>query len=253
VTSLVEAPAGRHLAQFHRDTAALSESVYTFIESGLRRATSVLIVAPMQHADHLLARLSASKCHPRALINSGQLAVLDCSHLLDDIVNDDRPEWSRFRAALMPVLSRIQPAGRGTRIYSELANCLWADGNTEAAIQVEELWNALAASFPFALYCGFTMDTHCEKAYAAPLEELGRTHSEILGTPEDERFGVALDRASKEIFGISLTQMAGVTRQDGARRFPSGQRTMLWVKRNLPMSTAQLAEKARQYFQENRL
>jgi hypothetical protein len=27
---------------------------------------------------------------------------------------------------------------------------------------------------------------------------------------------------------------------------------MLWVKRNLPMSTAQLAERARHYFKENR-
>jgi hypothetical protein len=108
----------------------------------------------------------------------------------------------------------------------------------------------MAASFQFSLYCGYTMDTHCEKSYAAPLEELGRTHSDIVGTPEDEQFGVALDRASKEIFGISLTQMAGVSRQDGARRFPTGQRAMLWVKRNLPMSTAQLAERARQYYQD---
>jgi hypothetical protein len=43
--------------------------------------------------------------------------------------------------------------------------------------------------------------------------------------------------------------MTGVSKEDGAR-FPSGQRTMLWVKRNLPMSTAQLAERARHYFRD---
>jgi hypothetical protein len=91
------------------------------------------------------------------------------------------------------------------------------------------------------------MDTHSEHVYAGPLEELGRTHSDILGTPEDERFGFALDRASKDIFGISLTQMAGMSRTSGARRFPSGQRTMIWVKRNLPLTSAQLVQKARQY------
>jgi hypothetical protein len=95
------------------------------------------------------------------------------------------------------------------------------------------------------------MDTQSERSYAAPLEELGRTHSDILGTPEDEEFGVALDRASKEIFGISLTQMAGVSKEDETRRFPSGQRTMLWVKRNLPLSTSQLAERARHYFRDS--
>ncbi|HLQ59995.1 MAG TPA: hypothetical protein VK113_10810, partial [Gemmatimonadales bacterium] len=56
------------------------------------------------------------------------------------------------------------------------------------------------------------------------------------------------DQASKEIFGIALTQMAGLSKQEETRRFPSGQRTMLWVKRNLPLSTPQLAERARHYF-----
>ena len=152
---------------------------------------------------------------------------------------------------LAPALSRLQPSGRSTRVYSELASALWQSGETAAAIRVEDFWNALAGTYPFSLYCGYTMDTHSEHSYAAPLEELGRTHSDILGTPEDEEFGVALDRASKEIFGISLTQMAGVSKQEETRRFPSGQRTMLWVKRNLPLSTSQLAERARHYFRDS--
>jgi len=251
VTLLVEAPPGRHFAQFHRERDALVESVFTFLEAGLRRGNSVLVIAAPDQVGTLFDRLSASKLHPKSLGNSGQLAVLHSDRILEQLVADGLPEWADFRSVLGPVISRLQPFGRGIRIYSELANTLWNAGNTEAGVRLEDFWNALGGAYPFALYCGYMMDTHSEHAYAAPLEELGRTHSEILGTPEDEQFGIALDRASKEIFGISLTQMAGVTRQDGARRFPSGQRTMLWVKRNLPMSTAQLVEKARQYFKLN--
>jgi hypothetical protein len=247
---LAEAPAGRHFAQFHRTRETLTDAVFAFLEAGLRRDNSVLVIATSDQGQQLLERLSASKFHPQALRDSGQLGVLDAGKLLQQFMSNDEPEWGRFRGAILPVLSRMQPSGRGTRIYTELSGMLWQEGNTEAAIRVEELWNTLAASFQFSLYCGYTMDTHSEQSYAAPLEELGRTHSDIVGTPEDEQFGVALDRASKEIFGISLTQMAGVSRQDGARRFPSGQRAMLWVKRNLPMSTAQLAERARQYYQD---
>jgi len=177
--------------------------------------------------------------------------VLHADRILEQFLEHGLPEWADFRSVLGPMLSRLQPFGRGIRIYSELANTLWNGGHTDAAVRLEDFWNALGAAYAFALYCGYTMDTQCEHSYERPLEELGRTHSEILGTPEDEQFGAALDRASKEIFGIALTQMAGVTRQDGARRFPSGQRTMLWVKRNLPMSTTQLVEKARQYFRLN--
>ncbi len=256
---LAEAPSGRHFAQFHRDTETedrrrdtLTESAFTFVEAGLRRGDSVLVIAGANHRDRLFERLAAGKISPQSLRDPGQLSVLDAELITTRLVADGLPEWAPFRNAVAPALSRLQPSGRDTRVYSEIANALWHGGNTEAAIRIEDFWNALASTFSFSLYCGYTMDTQSEHSYAAPLEELGRTHSDILGTPEDEEFGVALDRASKEIFGISLTQMTGVSKEEGARRFPSGQRTMLWVKRNLPMSTAQLAERARHYFRDTR-
>lgn len=245
---LAEAPAGRHLAQFHRHNASLIDSAFEFLEAGLRRGQSVLMIVERDNLSQLLERLAASKLHSKALTNSGQLGLMDAGKMVEELLADGMPEWSRFRASLGPVLMRMQPHGSGTRVYSDMAGLLWRTGKTDAAIRVEELWNKLVENYQFALCCCFVMDTQAEQAYDAPIEELGRTHSDILGTSDDEQFGVALDRASKEIFGISLTQMAGVTRQDGARRFPSGQRTMLWVTRNLPMSMAQLAEKARQYF-----
>ena len=250
-TFLAEAPSGRHCAQFHRDSNSFTDSAYAFLEAGIRRGQAVIVIAGRDRTDGLLDRLTKNRFHPTALCNSGQLGVMNAATILEECTGSGMPEWGRFRGTLLPMLSRMQSHGRGTRVYSELASALWQDGSTDAAVRLEELWNALAASVQFALYCGYAMDTHSEESYAGPLEELGRTHSDILATPEDEQFGVALDRASKEIFGISLTQMAGVSRQDGARRFPSGQRAMLWVKRNLPMSTAQLAERARHYYRED--
>jgi len=259
VTLLVDAPPGRHFAQFHRDTEVqdrrrdtLTESAVAFVEAGLQRGDTVLIIARADQRDRLFERLAAGKFRPQTLRDPRQLSVLDAGELTAQLVAGSLPEWVPFRNALAPALSRLEASGREARVYSDLANALWQAGDTAAAIQVEDFWNLLAVSYRFSLYCGYAMDTQSESSYAGPLEELGRTHTDILGTPDDEQFGIALDRASKDIFGISLTQMAGVSRQEGARRFPSGQRTMLWVKRNLPMSTAQLAERARQYFRENR-
>lgn len=255
---LSDAPSGRHFAQFHRETEGqdrrrdtLTESALAFVEAGLRRGDNVLVIAGAKERDRLFERLAGGEFRPQALRDLGQLSVLDAEQITTQIVDGDLPEWAPFRNALAPILSRLL-SHRSTRVYSEIANVLWQAGNTAAAIRVEDFWNALARTYSFSLYCGFTMDTHSEHTYAAPLEDLARTHSDILGTPEDEEFSVALDRASKEIFGISLTQMAGITKHDETRRFPSGQRTMLWVKRNLPLSTPQLAERARHYFRENR-
>ena len=256
---LVEAPAGRHFAQFHRETEGqdrrrdtLTESAIAFVETGLQRGDSVLVLAGADHRDRLFERLAAGRFRPQTLRDPRQLSVLDAGEITAPWVGGDLPEWAPFRNAVSPVLSRLQLSGRGIRVYSEVSNVLWRAGNTGGAIRVEDFWNALAGTYQFSLYCGFTMDTHSEHSYAGPLEELGRTHSDIVGTPEDDEFSVALDRASKEIFGIALTQMAGISKEDETRRFPSGQRTMLWVKRNLPLSTPQLAERARHYFRDSR-
>ncbi len=258
-TLLTVAPSGRHFAQFHRDTVGqdrrrdtLTESALTFVEAGLRRGDSVVVIAAAEQRDRLFERLAAGEFRPQSLRDPGQLSVLDAEQVMVQCMASGEPDWAPFRNALAPLLSRLRTSGRGTRIYSELANALWQEGSTAAAIQIEDFWNALARTYPFSLYCGYTMDTQSEQAYAGPLEDIGRTHSDILATPDDEQFGMALDRASKEIFGISLTQMASISRQEGARRFPTGQRAMLWVKRNLPMSSSQLAEKARQYFRDSR-
>jgi hypothetical protein len=91
--------------------------------------------------------------------------------------------------------------------------------------------------------------------YAGPIEEIGRTHSDILGTADDERFRVALDSASRDVFGVPLSQMVGFSTpaNEGQGRFPSGQRTMLWVKRNLPSASSAVLERARRYYEESLL
>jgi hypothetical protein len=187
-SSLAEASAGRHVAQFHRDAEALSESAYLFLEGGLRRGTSVVIIATPANAERLLTHLSAGKFHPTALRDAGQLEVLDAATVLEQCMSGGGPEWGRFRATLGAVLDRARAAGHGTRIYADTTGMLWQDGNTDAAIRIEELWNALGQIFPFALYCGYMLDTQSEESYGGPLEEIGRTHTEIVGTIEDERF-----------------------------------------------------------------
>ena len=248
---LGEAPAGRHFAQFHRTSDSLTESIASFLHSGIRHSHSVIVIASPELRDRLVTRLAEDQTIPEALSRSGQLHLIDAAQLLAAFMHDGVPEWPRFRSTMVPILAGIEASGRGIRVFVEMGSILWSAGNTEAAIRVENLWNTLAGFHTFALYCGYALDTHREESYAGPLEEVGNVHSEILGTEDDEHFGVALDRASKEIFGITLSQMAGMTNHDGARRFPSGQRTMLWVTRNLPLSTAQLAERARRYFQES--
>ena len=251
---LIEAPVNRHFAQLHRDPQALTEAVTLYLETGLRRGNGVVVIATRAHTERFLAGLRQSGLDPGHVLKSGQLELHDAELILRKFMRDDMPDWDDFRKALGAVFERVRAFGRGTtRAYDELVNVLWQEGKQEAAIRLEEYWNELARLYPFSLFCSYMLDVHHHNSYEGPLEEIGRTHSDILGNDEDERFRAALDAASRDVFGVPLSEMVAFSRplHDGERRFPSGQRTMLWVKRNLPSASAAVLERARRYYEES--
>jgi hypothetical protein len=251
---LIEAPVNRHFAQLHRDPQALTDAVTLYLETGLRRGNPVVVIAAPVHTERFLTRLREDGLDPATFLKSGQLELHDAELTLRKFMCNDTPDWEDFRRAMASVFERVRAFGRGTtRAYGEMVNLLWQEGKQDAAIRLEEYWNELARLYPFSLFCSYMLDVHRDHTYAAPLEEIGRTHSDMIGTVEDERFRVALDAASRDVFGVPLSQMVGFSRHnhEGERRFPSGQRTMLWVKRNLPSASAAVLERARRYYDES--
>ena len=251
---LIEAPVNRHFAQLHGDPQTLTDAVTIYLQTGLRRGNGVVVFAAPDHKELFLAGLRSAGLDPAVFLKSGQLELHDAELTLRKFMRDDMPDWEDFRWAMGSVFERVRAFGRETtQAYSEMTNLLWQDGKQEAAIRLEEYWNELARAFSFSLFCSYTLDVHEDHAYAGPLEDIGRTHSEILGNAEDERFRTALDAASRDVFGVPLSEMVGFARRrnSGEQRFPSGQRTMLWVKRNLPSASGAVLERARRYYEES--
>ncbi|HEY3220615.1 MAG TPA: MEDS domain-containing protein [Gemmatimonadales bacterium] len=250
---LIEAPVNRHFAQLHRDLEALTDAVTLYLQTGLRRGNGVVVIASPGQTDLFLEGLREDGLDPGAFLKSGQLELHDAELTLRKFMRNDMPHWDDFRRAMASIFERVRAFGRGTtRAYSGMVNLLWHEGRQEAAIRLEEHLNELARLYPFSLFCSYMLDVHHDHAYSGPLEEIGRTHSDILGTAEDERFCNALDAASRDVLGAPLSQMIGFSRHtpSGEQRFPSGQRTMLWVKRNLPSASAAVLERARHYYEE---
>jgi len=250
---LLDAPVNRHFAQLHRDAEALTDAVTLYVQTGLRRGNSVVVIASPVHTDLFFTQLRADDLDPGPFLKSGQLELHDAELTLRKFMRNDMPDWEDFHRAMAAIFERVRAFGRGTtRVYVEMVNLLWQEGKQDAAIRLEEYWNELARLYPFSLFCGFMLDVHHDQAYNGPLEEIGRTHSDILGTADDERFCVALDAASRDVFGVPLSQMVGLSqhRDSGEHRFPNGQRTMLWVRRNLPSASGAVLERARRYYED---
>lgn len=254
-TLLIDAPVGRHFAQLHSDTADLAAAVGLYLKTGIDRGNGVVLIASRDVIDGYLSYLTNNGIDVEATRRSGQLVVKNAEDTLAGFMAREMPDWSKFRRLVGSMLEEVQAFGRTqTRAYGEMVNVLWRDGKPLAAIRLEEYWNELARLYPFSLFCGYMLDSHDQETYRMPISEIGRTHAHVIGTPRDERFQDALDRASRDIYGAPLGDLLARAQHEdvpGESRLPAGQRTMLWIMRHMPESSAEVLKRVRHYFEED--
>src|ERR1051326_7939663 len=251
---LIDAPVGRHFAQLHRKSDTLVKSVGLFVESGLRRGKGVVVIATQPHTDRFLEYLGRTGIDPEMRRRSGQLILRDAEATLKRFMHGDCPDWREFRVAVGSLIESLRAAHlTSVCAYGEMVNVLWKAGKHASAIKLEEYWNELAKIYPFSLFCGYMMDSCDPTSYDRPLHDIGRTHTHVIATEEDERFRAALDAASRDVFGTPLAELiAKATIEDfpGEDRLPAGQRAMLWIARHVPSPSAEILQQIRERLQQ---
>ena len=85
--------------------------------------------------------------------------ALDAAETLAAFMVDGLPDPLRFSKALSDLIVSVSKsaAGRDRRVVicGEGAPLLWAQGNGEAAIRVERLWNEIAKTHRVEALCGY--------------------------------------------------------------------------------------------------
>jgi hypothetical protein len=248
---LIEAPVGRHFAQLHRRSAALTSAVGQFVATGLRRGNGVVVIGSALHTEELFDRLVERRVDVGSFLRCGQLVVRDAEAMLATIMRGGMPDGDAFRRAIGSALESVHAFGRpAPRAYSEMVNLLWRAGQPAAAIRLEELWNDLARLYPFGLFCGHMLDSQTPSIYAGSLHEAGRTYADVLATPDDEGYREVLNQASHDVFGLPLSGLVALSSPElpGAQLLPADQWSMLWIMRHGPASSAEVLERARVHY-----
>jgi hypothetical protein len=106
------------------------------------------VVATAAHRLALQARL-------RSAGGAGRLIAVDAGEMLHGFLNGGRLDGPRFREAAQGLIGRVAATGQPVRIYAEMVALLWDAGQVALALELEAMWNDLAARLPFALLCGY--------------------------------------------------------------------------------------------------
>ena len=166
---------GGHAVQFYGDDQELAASVARFLGEGLAAGGSAVVVATAAH------RLAFQAHLPSAA--GERLLVLDARELLQSFLAGDRLDGPRFRETAEDLIGRAAGAGRPVRIYAEMVAVLWDAGRVTLALELEALWNDLAARLPFSLLCGYPARLLAtgDRDEAAGVQQVCRLHTAVTG------------------------------------------------------------------------
>ena len=162
LTSLSIVPGTGHMAQFHSNDRFFLDEVSQFIGSTLRSGELIVVAATEQTRMGIAHRLEERGMDLTAMTAQGQYVVMDAAESLSQFMRDGRPDAERL-GDIVADLDRLRLSfahGQQSRltIFGEMAVPLCRDGNVEAAVEVERIWNNLTRSLSFLTVCSYPIE-----------------------------------------------------------------------------------------------
>jgi hypothetical protein len=152
-----------HEVQFYSDDAAFLLGVTCFIEAALKAGRPVIVVATESHRTSLLETLFVRGVDGAAAIEQGLYLPFDVDEALSTFMVNDRADSVRFLKAMGDLVSSAARAAKANHArvaaFGEIAPTLWARGNADAAIQVEQATDELAKTRNVDILCGYVLNS----------------------------------------------------------------------------------------------
>lgn len=170
-----------HAVVFYGSDRELAAGVGDYLGEGLRGGHAALVLATAAHRRAFGSGLAAAGLDLAAAHAAGRLITLDAATMLHRYLRDGRLDPVRFDAMTGALLTRLAEAGRPVRIYAEMVALLWDAGQAALALELEQLWNALAARQPFALLCCYPDRLLTDAASTDDVQRLRGLHISVTG------------------------------------------------------------------------
>lgn len=172
-----------------------------------------MVVADERHRRGVLAALRASDFDWVRALARGQLIELDGDVILSTLMrgglSSSLPDDATFRRVLGRAIDRTGPKTlyRGLRIYGQMVDVLAQVGNDRAAVRMEELWNDLARTHRFQLYCGYSLAAFQRAKDGAAFRRICSAHSRVVPSESFNEL-CQLDEQARVIAGLQQRSCA---------------------------------------------
>jgi DNA-binding NarL/FixJ family response regulator len=172
-----------HAAGFYSDERHLLDHGAQFIASTLKAEMSTVVAVTQSHRMQLERMLSEMGLGIDEAIRKGRYIAVDADEALSSVMVDRRLDPDRFAEAFEAVLAQASESSgaNGPRVgfYGDCVHILCAQGNVEAAIQMEKLANRLFDKFDLRILCGYCVDGLFDLMKGDTFQRIRDQHTEI--------------------------------------------------------------------------
>ena len=170
-----------HSVQFYAEDSFLLDGLSRSIGSSLGAGDAGIVIATKAHRDGLAERLTTSGFDLSRAIDQGRYVALDAAETLSKLMLNGSPDALLFRNVVGALIDRVSGLAK-TRVtaFGEMVALLWADGQPEAALRLEQLWNELAQTHIFYLHCAYPMTLFSQAEDGGPLGQVCAQHSSVV-------------------------------------------------------------------------
>jgi anti-sigma regulatory factor (Ser/Thr protein kinase) len=144
-----------HVVCFYDAVDELVGVVAGYLSAAVLDGDTVVIIATPDHRAAFSESLEACGVDVASAETEGRLLILDAAATLAQFMRGDQPDPAAFEASVGELVRSAARPDRRIRAYGEMVAVLWAERQTDAAIELEKLWNHLAEQTSFALFCGY--------------------------------------------------------------------------------------------------
>jgi anti-sigma regulatory factor (Ser/Thr protein kinase) len=183
-TTRAGACGSNHLVGVYDADHDLVAAVAAFLQGALSGAGAAVVIATATHRAAVEANLAARGYRLDALTASGQYIAIDAGDTLARFMRQERPDARKLATVIGGILEQAGNGPGPVRVFGEMVDLLWNDGNVAAAIELESLWNDLANRHTFALFCGYAMSSLETAGDLSAVKQMCDRHSNVLALSE---------------------------------------------------------------------
>jgi DNA-binding NarL/FixJ family response regulator len=175
--------AHRHEAHFYSGEESFLHGVTQFVGTALQAGCPAIVIATESHREGLLARLQTYGIDMTAAIEQRRYVSVDASHALSAFMFDGMPDLASFFKLMSSLIASAAGAAEGepvrVAIFGECVSLLWAQGNAEAAIQIERLGNQIAKTHNADILCGYSLSSVQGRMDSQICQRISAEHSAV--------------------------------------------------------------------------